>query len=148
VVAIAAAKIKKVICLTCQDQHAFRKTPPASKNKTQAAGAAGSAEPKPKAPRVSRAPRKPTEPKGQVKKPTSSELEVSNRMWQDLKEALGSGRRTPYSIHGSFEVGQALVHSRFGIGFVTKVLPPNKIEVLFEPYSKILIMMVKEDKAE
>jgi hypothetical protein len=71
------------------------------------------------------------------------ETESPNRAWQELRESLADGVLTPYSITGLYETGQALKHAHFGLGFVTRVVHPNKIEVLFEKESKILIMLEK-----
>ncbi|MDR1870609.1 MAG: hypothetical protein LBS60_01565 [Deltaproteobacteria bacterium] len=137
VVAFEGAKIKKVLCLTCEAQHAYRAAPPKSPAlKDPSAKGEGAATPaKSTKPKTSR------EPKGQAK--PAQEIEESNRQWQAFKESLGEGATTPYSIHGLFETGQAIKHANFGLGLVTRVIYPNKIEVLFEKESKILITQVK-----
>jgi hypothetical protein len=149
VVAFEDTKVKKVICLTCKGQHNYRKSPPKTKEQPPESGDGAEVkaptEPKaPKAPRAPKAAKTPKETKGRAKKPQPVEPDPSNRAWQDLKEALGAGRLTPYSITGTYEAGQALDHAHFGVGFVIKVLQPNKIEVLFENAVKILIMMENE----
>jgi hypothetical protein len=72
------------------------------------------------------------------------DTEATRKLWQDLKASHGNARLIPYLISGVYEAGQALSHDHFGVGFVQKVVHPNKIEVLFENSEKLLIMMEKE----
>ncbi len=51
--------------------------------------------------------------------------------WVKNRENLNDPPR-PYAISGLFEAGEALEHPKFGLGFVQKVIPPNKIEVMFD----------------
>jgi hypothetical protein len=143
IVALDGGKIRKVICLTCDGQHAYRMTLPKPKVAPEDANAEAPAA-KPKAPRVTRAPRQPREPKRLL----IDEPEPANLKWREMVETYGVARPTPYDIHGSFESGQTLEHSSFGVGFVIRALPPNKIEVLFENEIKILIMAVATPQAE
>ncbi|MDR0547911.1 MAG: hypothetical protein LBI10_00635 [Deltaproteobacteria bacterium] len=146
IVAIDGGKIKKVICLTCQGQHAFRLNAPKPRtrksNDPEVAVGAAPAEPKP--PKAPRAPRQPKDPKAAVKKNLIIDQDTTNRAWRDLKESVASGRLVPYDMSGSYAVGQAIDHHTFGVGFVTKVILPNKIEVLFESEQKTLIMLVRK----
>jgi hypothetical protein len=153
IVAFEDEKIKKVICLTCQSQHVFRLAPPKKKEKpedtvpkapptSESADEAPAAKPpaKPRPARPSRADKSP------AKKFLVPEADTNNKIWLERREALGSGKLIAYSIKGVYETGQALNHSTFGVGFVTRVIPPNKIEVLFESSIKILIMMESEPR--
>ena len=44
-----------------------------------------------------------------------------------------------YTLSGSFEKNQAITHPTFGLGFVRKLMPGSKMEVLFENGAKILV---------
>ncbi|MDR1086213.1 MAG: hypothetical protein LBP22_15490 [Deltaproteobacteria bacterium] len=142
IVAFDGDKIKKVICLTCQSQHVFRLAPAKKKENPDEPAAAKTArvpkEPKEPKPRT---PRPPRESKLQAKKTPQDDIEASKRAWQERKETLGSGPLVPYTISGSFEAGQAIDHAHFGVGFILRVIQPNKIEVQFENTVKTLIML-------
>jgi len=53
-----------------------------------------------------------------------------------------AGRREeqakPYSIAGAFSLNDKIDHPKFGLGFVTRMMAPNKMEVLFEWGPRIL----------
>ena len=51
----------------------------------------------------------------------------------NIEEAL------PYTLSASFEKDNLLNHTKFGIGFVRKLIPGAKMEVLFESGAKILV---------
>ena len=51
----------------------------------------------------------------------------------NIEEATG------YQLSESFEKDQLLRHPSFGIGFVRKLIPGSKMEVLFEGGAKILV---------
>lgn len=117
IVAMVEGMVKRVICLTCQSQHNYRQ-PPGEK---KAAGA--------RVLRVSREMKKTTAPEGGAR---------VFAQWVKSKEDLGEAAPRPYSIQAFFETGEALAHPKFGLGFVQKVIPPNKIEVMFEAEIKTL----------
>ncbi|MDR1395882.1 MAG: hypothetical protein LBK52_06920 [Deltaproteobacteria bacterium] len=139
IVAFDGDKIKKVICLTCQSQHAYRLAAPKKK------AVSDPAPPKdPKDPRETKEPKprpaRTSQAKTQAKKTSAEEPEANARQWQERRETTSHNSIVPYTLAGIFESGQALEHSRFGVGFVLKVIHPNKIEVLFENFTKTLIM--------
>ncbi len=116
IVAMLDGAVKRVICLTCQSQHNYRQ-PPGVRKPGEA-----------RVMRVSKEMRKTSAPAGGAR---------IFAQWAKAKEELESPPR-PYSITASFEAGEAMEHPKFGLGFVQKVIPPNKIEVMFETEIKTL----------
>lgn len=118
IVAMVDGMVKRVICLTCQSQHNYRQ-PPGEKKE---AGA--------RVMRVSREMKKTSAPSGGAR---------VFAQWIKGREELTETPR-PYKLQGVFEAGEALEHPKFGLGFVQRVIPPNKIEVMFETEIKTLAM--------
>jgi hypothetical protein len=106
-----------VICLTCQSQHNYRQPPGEKKPGTA------------KVMRVSREMKKTTTPAGGAR---------VFAQWVKNKEDLGETEPRLYNFQAAFEAGEPLSHPKFGLGFVQKVIPPNKIEVMFEMEIKTL----------
>jgi len=121
IVAMVDGLVKRVICLTCDSQHNYRQ-PPGQKGPTSA-----------KVVRVGR----------EMKKTRA--LSGGARVfaqWMQNKEALAAigEEPLPYSISHVYQPGQAINHAKFGLGFVQKIIPPNKMEVMFETEIKNLAM--------
>ncbi len=121
IVAMVDGLVKRVICLTCDSQHNYRQPP--GEKRPQAA----------KTMRVSREMKKTS--------PSSGGPRIFAQ-WLQSREALNASGESPrpYDFKELFEVGQALDHSKFGLGFVQKIIPPNKMEVMFETEVKVLAM--------
>ncbi|MFW6323577.1 MAG: hypothetical protein ACOC0U_00805 [Desulfovibrionales bacterium] len=109
VIAMVDGSVAKVECKHCGARHAFRPVKPKSgQKKTKTMKKIGT-------------PRKTT-----VKKE-----------WEE--KVAGSGSKPlPYSMAGSFQEGELIDHSHFGIGYVQKLQRPDKMEVLFEDSLKVL----------
>lgn len=117
IVAMVDGTVKRVICLTCQSQHNYRQ-PPGEKKESGA-----------RVMRVSKEMKKTSAPAGGAR---------VFALWIQSKEDLGETAPRPYNIQAAFEAGEALSHPKFGLGFVQRVIPPNKIEVMFEMEIKTL----------
>ncbi|MDR2367685.1 MAG: hypothetical protein LBF58_06190 [Deltaproteobacteria bacterium] len=78
----------------------------------------------------------------EAKRAANEEIELHREKWNDLKNRLGTNLVINYTINGDYPVDQAIKHSKFGLGFVTKIFLPNKIEVQFEDSAKVLVMRV------
>ncbi len=115
IVALDGEKVKKVLCKTCDKEHVYKapkkgKAPP-KKKKTKAKA------------------------KAKPKKITISPLE-------EWETAMGQAKDAPISVYeqdGSFKEGEKLDHSSFGKGLITKLIHPNKMEVIFEAGTKFMI---------
>ncbi|MBF0524268.1 MAG: hypothetical protein HQK56_04125 [Deltaproteobacteria bacterium] len=118
VVAMDEGVVKRVVCLTCGGQHNFH-LPPGLKSTTEK-----------KVKRVKKEERR-------VPGPESQTL----LQWQELKDRLTPETPAgPYSMSGSFALGEAIEHAKFGLGFVTKVIDSKKIMVMFEKEIKTMVM--------
>ena len=119
IVAMAEGVVKRVICLTCDGQHNFR-LPPGLK--------------KPKATRARRV----LKGEKRVKNDPGQAFEH----WVKLKSTL-AGEPRHYIMAEAYHAGDAINHSKFGLGFVNKVLNDKKMDVMFEKDIKTLAMNYK-----
>ena len=55
-----------------------------------------------------------------------------------MEQAVGAPIRV-YEQDGSFGEGEKVEHSTFGQGFIIKLIKPNKMEVIFEEGTKLMI---------
>jgi hypothetical protein len=131
--------------------------PPDEPGEAGEEGGAAPAAKRPAAARAKAAPKPPQEPKPpketkeakearEAKRQAHEEMELNKERWLDLKSRLGEAGAVEYSLSGDYGPDQILSHPSFGLGFVTKVLLPNKIEVQFEGFLKTLVMHVGKGK--
>lgn len=120
IVAMVDGLVKRVICLTCDSQHNYRQPP---------------GEKAPRAAKVMRVAR-------EMKKTSVPDGGRVFAQWLQSKKSLEESglELKPYSIRELFEAGQAVMHPKFGLGFVQKVIVPNKMEIMFETEIKTLAM--------
>ena len=114
IIAVTAGQPVRVVCKTCNSEHAFRKP----KRKTTGVTK-----------RASTTKKTPAAPQG----PLSSEAYHQMLSGRDLS------RSRRYTIKETFTVDDVVDHKKFGIGLVTKMLGDQKIEVTFREGIKILI---------
>jgi hypothetical protein len=110
-------KIVRVECSTCHGLHAYH---PVKVPKAPAAAKAASK--KVAAPRKTKA-----DPEA-----------VARAEWAELESALVSAQAIPYDMDRPFRLKNVLSHPNFGLGIVQLVIPPNKIDVLFQDGKKRL----------
>jgi len=122
IVALVDGLVKRVICLTCDSQHNYHQ-PPGEKKQTAA-----------RVMRVSREMKKTSAPAGGGARVFAHWV----RTRQEMKDAERTP--TPYDFREVYEPGQPIDHPKFGLGFVQKIIPPNKMEVMFETDIKTLAM--------
>lgn len=113
IVAMVGGNAKRVLCLTCNKQHNFRRP--------KAAGATTA---------VGKAPKKPT---------GAPKVTVAAREWQANVGDRDSAEFLPYSIHTTFETGQLVAHPKFGSGYVKETLASQKLCVLFKDGPRTLV---------
>ena len=104
-------KIARVECNTCHGTHNYRPEKPVK----EPAAAKGGIKKEP-------APRK----------PKADPLELERAEWQRLHPDMNPDKALPYELNKPYRVRNLLLHPVFGLGVVQLVLPPNKIDVLFE----------------
>ena len=111
IVALDGEKVKKVLCKTCKKEHVY------------------------KAPKEGKAPLKKKRLPAKSKKKTISPLEE----WEKTMEQAKDAPTKVYAQDGSFGEGEKVDHSKFGLGLITKIIQPNKMEVIFEEGTKLMI---------
>ncbi|MDR2945362.1 MAG: hypothetical protein LBV79_01250 [Candidatus Adiutrix sp.] len=121
IVAMVDGGVKRVICLTCDSQHNYHQ-PPGEKKVVAA-----------KVMRVGKEMKKTSAPAGGAR---------VFAHWMTNKDEMNAAglTPTPYNFREQYKSGQPLEHPKFGLGFVQKVIPPNKMEVMFETEIKTLAM--------
>jgi hypothetical protein len=114
VVAMDGGEIVKVQCKTCGSLH---KHPKPKKAATKRRGARSVAK-------------------------TVKALKNAAEQVQDWENALNGkdmGAAKPFGAEGSAVVGGLIDHPKFGVGVVQKIVPPNKMEVLFRNGPKLMV---------
>ncbi len=111
IVALDGKKVKKVLCKTCDKEHVY------------------------KAPKKGKAPPKKRKTTAKTQKITISPLEE----WETAMKQAKDAPISVYAQDGSFKEGEKLDHSSFGKGLITKLIHPNKMEVIFEDGTKFMI---------
>lgn len=115
IVAMFEGKPVRVLCKTCKTERKYRVS--TAKRETTAPRAAAT--------------RSPT-----ASSRTASRAEV---LWElKMKEAAGKVPH-PYSPRDSFNVGDVVQHSKFGLGVVEEVKTGGKILALFRDGSRVLV---------
>lgn len=109
VVVMQGGKPRRVKCSTCASDHNYRATKPASRLAAK------------KTARAKASPKK------------------VQQNWEQVMEEAANKPHKPYSMSGSFEEGDWIEHSHFGLGCVQSFTPPNKISVRFADSTKTLI---------
>jgi hypothetical protein len=117
IVAMVGEKIVRVECNTCHGTHNYHpvkapKEPTAAKASQQKAAA----------------PRK-----AKVAPGVAAAAE-----WEALQAGLDPARAIPYDMNRTYRARNLLLHPQFGLGIVQVLLPPNKMEVLFQEGKKRL----------
>ncbi len=111
IVALVGPRIAKARCNTCMGEHAWRSGPPGEGEPVRRRS--GDEEPAPK--------RTVTIP---------YEEKIAGRDQSQAK---------PYTVHSVFAVDDLIRHPNFGLGIVTQVKGPQKIEVMFSQDVKVLM---------
>jgi hypothetical protein len=111
VISMYEDEIRRVQCQVCGDVHAYRK--PRGDAVEAHEGAAA-------------------ERKKLSRKPSWDEA-----MGQVTEQDLASCR--PYSIRDTYEEMDVVSHPKFGTGFVTELLPDNKVEITFKDERRVLV---------
>jgi hypothetical protein len=77
------------------------------------------------------------------KKPLSAKakadaMAAERQEWGSLRLTTRAEQAVAYNMNGSYRAKTLLRHALFGLGMVTRVAGPHKIEVLFEDGKKLL----------
>jgi hypothetical protein len=120
IVAMVGEKIVRVECNTCHGVHNYHPVKPEKAEKALAA---------PKTPRA-----KSTTPRA----PKADPAAIAAAEWEALHGNINPEQAIPYDMGRTYRVNNLIIHTQFGIGFVQGVVPPNKIDVLFQNGKKRL----------
>ncbi len=112
ITAVENGRVISAVCGSCQEEHPFVK--PAE------TGAA----PKKRSVRK----------KAQPKKAKQISFD-----WKAEMERVENLSATVYTMGGHYTEGEKLDHHAFGMGLIQRLIPPDKMEVLFESGQKMLI---------
>ena len=119
---MVAGAAKRVVCLTCNKQHNFRKPKANGSGASpgKASGSSGASASKKAASATSKA-------------------ASGTREWQANVADRDSSDFLPYSIHTTFQTGQLVSHPKFGSGYVKETLSSQKLCVLFKDGPRTLV---------
>jgi len=117
IVAMVQERVVRVECNTCHGVHNYR-APAEKKEKTSSKSA----------------PKKQAVPRQPKKDPGISDMEE----WEALSSTFNSEQSTPYDMNGKYRANELINHSTFGLGIVKNIIPPKKMEVLFQLGIKLL----------
>ncbi len=117
IVAMIGELIVKVECNVCHGSHKYHP---------------------PKEAKAAAAPRATRSVTGVTRRVKKDPVAEAIAEWDELQSSFDPERARPYDMNGVYRVKNLVSHSTFGLGVVQKVLPPNKIEVLFQDGRKLL----------
>lgn len=123
--AILDGRPKKVKCLTCQAQHIYRASEPGIRKKAKLKESAD----------VSKTEKAPRKKRGKLARTQEKETEL----WKEILANKDSASAKLYTMGGSYKIDEIINHSKFGIGIVTNIITPQKMEVLFEDGYKFMV---------
>lgn len=117
IVALVGEKIVRVECNTCKGTHNYHpvkdaRTPVAAAGPQQKAAATRKAKADPDA--------------------------AAREEWAALRPSMNPLQAIPYDMNGTYRVRNLVQHPVFGLGVVQLLLPPNKMDVLFNTGKKRL----------
>ncbi len=112
IIALVETRIARVQCNTCGGTHNYHP-------------AAAPARP-------ARQPAARTAPKA------SARVSADLLAWQRACSEVEVASTVPYAMDRAYQDGDLVAHPTFGVGLVTAVIPPNKVEILFQAGRKLL----------
>ncbi len=110
VMRVYETEIRRVRCLVCNDLHAFRPARGGEEEETEEV-------------------------------PLSQRLKTKPS-WDDaMKQVSETDLRncSPYSVRGDYQELDIITHPKFGVGFITELLPDDKVEITFQDDKRVLI---------
>jgi hypothetical protein len=132
IVAMVEGVPKRVLCLTCNSEHNYRKPKSAAAEKAPtAAKASGGTTPstRPGAPRST----------ASARAMAAAEAEVAReRAWEKAVSGQPVTSFKAYRVSALFQENDLIRHTKFGDGLVTRVLDKSKIEVMFREGPRVL----------
>lgn len=108
VILVAKDKPKKVLCLTCKAEHAYRKSAPAKTGE------------------------------GKPRKSRANTAKVDQEADWRAKLDKGSKSTKPYGMDKAFSLDDHVEHQLFGVGLVVNLIPPGKVNIFFQDGLKMM----------
>jgi len=121
---------KRVLCLTCNKQHNFRRPKGDGANEASSLASARGASSK------AGSSSSKSSKKGS---PIAPKSPSPAREWQTNVADRDSTEFLPYSIHTTFEPGQLVNHPKFGWGYVKETMASQKLCILFKDGPRTLV---------
>ncbi len=112
VVAMEGGKPRRVRCHTCDGEHNYRAKLPASRTPAK---------------------------KGATTTRKKTATKKTRQSWEEVMQQAASKPHKKYSMSGSFDEGDWIEHSHFGLGCVQSFTAPNKITVRFADSTRLLV---------
>lgn len=125
---MVAGTPKRVLCLTCNKQHNYRRPKDEGAGVSVRSASSGSASSS-----AAKSSKKAAASVAAVKSPSAA------REWQTNVADRDSREFVPYSIHTTFEPGQLVDHPKFGWGYVKETLASQKLCILFKDGPRTLV---------
>jgi hypothetical protein len=119
IVAMVGEKIARVECNTCHGTHNYHPL-------KEAKGTASARGPQKKGATAA------------ARTAKSDPAAAAAAEWAALLSGMDAEQAIPYEMNAKYRADNLLLHPVFGLGVVRLVLPPNKIEVLFQGGKKLL----------
>jgi len=117
IVAMVEERVVRIECNTCHGVHNYYP-------EKGAKGAAPGGSP----------PKKEPLPRKARKDPGAADREE----WESLRPTMNEARAIVYDMNREYRVKNLVAHTVFGLGVVTRVIRPDKMEVLFQGGKKLL----------
>ncbi|HEY4120222.1 MAG TPA: hypothetical protein VGM56_20295 [Byssovorax sp.] len=121
IIAMAEGVVKKVECLTCKSHHLYRR-PKAEREAAHARMEKRAEARKSSTPRTS----------GERATAAARAEREQTAQWEHAIAGQPSSAFKPFRIVETFVQGELVRHSKFGDGFVVRVIDRGKIEILFQ----------------
>lgn len=112
IIALVESRIARVQCNTCGGVHNYHPGAPTRPTRQRAA--------RPES------------------KKASARVSPDLLAWQQACSEVEPGSAVPYAMDRAYQVDELVAHPVFGVGIVTAVIPPNKVEILFQAGRKLL----------
>lgn len=122
IVAMVGDKVVRVECNTCGGVHNYYPPPTAKTVKVPGGGSVTAKKTTTAAPRT----------------PKRDPQQSDRDEWLSLRSNMRIDRAIAYTMNGKFRSDDLVDHPVFGLGVVRQIVPPNKMQVLFEDGIKLL----------
>lgn len=142
IMAMVGSEIVKVECRICKSQHRYRPPARTGGGKTTLTMKKGrDGDPVASRQAAMSQTSRPVAPKGGGRKPSAAmaAAQAALESWQAAMRQRGGETPRPYSMAEAFSAGEFIDHPSFGPGIVKAVVPPDKMDILFEAGIKRLL---------